>query len=129
MKSPLKTGLNLLALGLISTGIYHANKVEAINTIDDGWRTEAAFEIDTLEWCVSIVNPTGHIIYVPTRSWTEWNNFKAAAPSKWISLGACASSGGGGGGGGGLGDSGGGGSSGGDSCGADSGGGSCDGGK
>lgn len=90
MKSPLKIGLNLLALGLISMGIYHANRVEAINNRDEGWQMESTWEIDTLEWCVSVVNPTGQIIHIPTQTWTEWNAFKSSAPSKGISLGACA---------------------------------------
>ncbi|MBC7498347.1 hypothetical protein H7170_01765 [Candidatus Gracilibacteria bacterium] len=88
MKSPLKIGLNLLTLSLISLGLYNANKAEAINTINDGWRMESAWEIDTLEGCVAVTNQSG-IRYIPTRTWAEWNQFKSIAASQGMNLTAC----------------------------------------
>ncbi len=89
MKSPLKIGLNLLTLGLIWLGVYNANKAEAINNITDGYQVQGAYDLSSLDWCTTAVNPSTSI-FLPTRSWEEWNAVKAVAPSRWVSLMSCA---------------------------------------
>ncbi|MBC7498349.1 hypothetical protein H7170_01775 [Candidatus Gracilibacteria bacterium] len=88
MKSPLKIGLNLLTLGLIGLGVYNANKAEAINNITDGYQVTGSYDLMSLDGCTTAVNPSTSV-FLPTRTWEEWNSVKAVAPSRGISLMSC----------------------------------------
>lgn len=90
MKSPLKLGLNMMTLCLVSVWIYHSSNLKAINNRADGYNlgTQTTREIDTPEWCRRAYNPWDPI-FVPTANMVEWTAFKAAAPHRRIAILSC----------------------------------------
>lgn len=90
MKSPLKLGLNMITLCLVSMWIYSSSNLRAVNTQSAGWRLESTtWEIDTPEGCVRARNDRWEWVYIPTKTSTEWNAFKSDATNERIRLFEC----------------------------------------
>lgn len=78
----------ILILGTTTWAIY------AIDSIMSGWKVtsdtpESINLISEYKDCEVVTAPAGKSIFVPTKTQTEWNNFKKYAQNSWIKMSSC----------------------------------------